>query len=96
MTSKLARWTLLLQEFEFDILHRPVIQHAVVDYLSRLESGEEGTKVKHDFLDAQLCRADTIAAIEIDADTMDAWNTEMTIFLNIRLPPDNISLDGRK
>ena len=37
LTGKLARWTLLLQEFEFDILHRPRVQHAVADYLSRLE-----------------------------------------------------------
>ena len=29
LTSKLARWTLLLQEFEFDIVHRPGVQHAV-------------------------------------------------------------------
>ena len=54
LTGKLARWTLLLQEFEFDILHRPSVQHVVADYLSRLESREEGTSVKDDFPDPQL------------------------------------------
>ena len=44
LTGKIARWTLLLQEFEFDIYHRPGLQHAVADYLSQLESGEEGTE----------------------------------------------------
>ena len=59
LTGKLARWTLVLQDFEFDILHRPV-QHAIADYLSRLESGEEGTGVKDDFPDAQLFRVETM------------------------------------
>ena len=27
LTSKLAQWTLLLQEFEFNILHQPGVQH---------------------------------------------------------------------
>ena len=48
LTGKLARWTLLLQEFEFDILHRPGVQHAIADYLSRLDSGEEGTGKRND------------------------------------------------
>ena len=40
LIGKLAQWTLLLQEFKFDIIHRPGVQHAVADYLSRLESGK--------------------------------------------------------
>ena len=60
LTGKLARWTLLLQEFEFDILHRLGVQHAIADYLSRLDSGEEGTGVKDDFPDAQLFQVETV------------------------------------
>ena len=41
LTGKLARWMLLLQEFEFDIQHRPGTQHAVADYLSRIENGAD-------------------------------------------------------
>ena len=59
LTGKLACWTLLLQEFEFDIIRRPGVQHAVTNYLSRLESGEEGTRVKDDFPDGQLFRVET-------------------------------------
>ena len=41
----------MLQEFEFDIVHRPGAQHAVADYLSRMETGEEPSGVKDDFPD---------------------------------------------
>ena len=40
LTGRLTRWMLLLQEFDFQFPHRPGVQHAVTDYLSRLESGE--------------------------------------------------------
>ena len=52
LTGKLARWSLLLQELEFDIYHRPGVQHAVIDYLSRLESRESGDGVQDKFMDA--------------------------------------------
>ena len=52
--GKLARWTLLLQEFEFDIYHPLGVQHTIVDYLSLLKSGEVGECLKDDFLDGQL------------------------------------------
>ena len=69
LIKKLARWTLLLQEFEFDILlHRPGVQHAVANYLSRLEWGESGTGVTNEFPDGQLFRVDIVAATEMDED----------------------------
>ena len=40
LTGRLAHWMLRLQEFDFQIHHRPGVQHAIADYLSRLESGE--------------------------------------------------------
>ena len=67
LTGKLAHWMLLLQEFEFDILHWPRVQHVVANYLSRLESGEEGTGVKDDFPDDQLFR------VEMNEEKDDAW-----------------------
>ena len=41
LTGKLARWMMLLQEFDVDIQHRPCTQHAVADYLSRIENGAD-------------------------------------------------------
>ena len=96
LTGKLARWTLLLQEFEFDILHRPGVQHAIADYLSRLESGEEGIGVPDDFLDGQLFRVEAVRVQEINEESKDAWISEMTIFLTTGLPPEHLSADERK
>ena len=51
LIGKLARWTLLLQEFELIfIIESPRVRHAMVDHLSRLESG----RVKDDVQDGQL------------------------------------------
>ena len=96
LTGKLARWKLMLKEFEFDILHRPWVQHAIADYLSRLESGEEGTGVKDDFPDAQLFQVDIVESMEIDEEKVDSWITEITIFLSTGLPPEGMPMDEQK
>ena len=64
LTGKIARWTLLLQEFEFDIFYRPWVQHAVADYLRRLKSGEAGNDVQDEFPDAELFRITTEPATD--------------------------------
>mgnify|MGYP007132928434 CR=1 FL=1 len=51
LTGKLARWMLLLQEFEFKIQYRPGTPHAVADYPSHIENGEEATGCDDYFLD---------------------------------------------
>ena len=96
LTGKLARWTLLLQEFEFDILHRPGVQHDVADYLNRLESGEEGMGVKDDFPDAQLFRVEAIKVQEMNEESEDEWISKMIIFLSTGIPPEHMSADERK
>ena len=96
LTGKLARWTLLLQEFEFDIIHRPGAQHAIADYLSRLESGEEAVGVKDDFPDTQLFRVETVKAQEMNEEKEDEWISEMTIFLSTGIPAEHMSTDERK
>ena len=55
--GRLARWMLLLQEFDFLIKHTPKKEHAVANSLSRLETGE----VPSDFID-QLPDANLFAA----------------------------------
>ena len=72
------------------------MQHVVADYLSRLESGEEGTGVKDDFPDGQLFRVDTVRVQEINEEIEDAWITEMTIFLTTGLPPEHLLANKRK
>ncbi|MCO5550268.1 hypothetical protein L7F22_003749 [Adiantum nelumboides] len=54
LTGRLARWVLLLQEFEFEVIHRPGAQHAVVNYLSRLDSGGPPIGIADEFLDTLL------------------------------------------
>ena len=82
---------LLLQEFDFQIQHRPGVQHAVADYLSRLESGEPAESTYDDLPDAGLFSLTTMPD-----DNEDEWITEMTHFLSTGLPPDHLTLDARK
>ena len=91
LTGRLARWLLLLQEFDFQIQHRPGIQHVVADYLNRLESGEPAETAYDDLPDASLFNLTTMTD-----DKEDEWITEMTHFLSTGLPPDHMPLDARK
>ena len=84
---------LLLQEFDFDIQHRPRVQHVVADYLSRLESGEPAKTEYDDLLDNSLFTVDTTT---LPVDHKDAWITDMTHFLSTGLPPEHLTLDGKK
>jgi hypothetical protein len=77
LTGKLARWTLLLQEYEFDIVHQPGAQHVVADYLSRLESGEAPAGVADDFPDAGIM---TVTPEARPTDDPDKWLTDMIYF----------------
>ena len=51
LTGKLARWMLLLPEFDFDIQHSPGMQHAIMDYLSKIENGIDAVDGDDDFPD---------------------------------------------
>ena len=93
LTGKLARWTLLLQEFEFDIVHRPGAQHAVADYLSRLESGEAPTGVKDDFPDGGVLK---ITAEPGEEEDPDKWIVDMEFFLSNGIPPEEMGREERK
>ena len=93
LTGRLARWMLLLQEFDFDIHHRPGVQHAVADYLSRLETGDPPTQDYGDFPNAALF---TINDTDIEPQPNDTWITEMSHFLTTGLPPEHLPLDAKK
>ena len=96
MTGKLARWTLLLQEFEFEIIHQPGVQHAVADCLSRLELGESGIGVKDDFRDGQLFLIDATNSVELDKEPEDEWINDILCFLTIGLPLEAMAQNEKK
>ena len=84
LIGRLARWMLLLQEFDFQIQHRPGVQHVVDDYLSHLESGEPVESTYDDLPNVGLFSATTVPD-----ENKDEWITEMTHFLSTGLPPDH-------
>jgi len=51
LTSKLTRWALILQEYEFKVIHRPGITHQNADTMSQrpLTTSEDFSKTKQDF-----------------------------------------------
>ena len=59
LTRKLARWMLLLQEFEFKIQHRPGTQHAVADYPSWIDNGDDAVAGHDDFRDVEILHITT-------------------------------------
>ena len=87
--GRLARWMLILQEFNFEVIHRPGAQHAIADYLSRLYSGEQPTGVDDKFSDAALFAVtnEEMATSPIEQQEWTAalpcsWYEEMFHFLN--------------
>jgi len=51
LTSKLVRWALILQEYEFKVIHRPGITHQNVDTMSwrPLITFEDFLETRQDF-----------------------------------------------
>ncbi len=51
LTGKLARWVLILQEYEFKVIHRPGITHQNADTMSRrpLITSEDFSEARQDF-----------------------------------------------
>ncbi len=50
LTGKLARWALILQEYEFKVIHRPGITHQNTDTMSRrpLTTSEDLSEARQD------------------------------------------------
>jgi hypothetical protein len=51
LTSKLTRWALIFQKYEFKVIHRPSITHQNADTMSRrpLTTSEDFSEAKQDF-----------------------------------------------
>ena len=54
LVGKMARWMLILQEFDFVIQHTPRNENAIADFLSRLEESLPKQQVLDDLPDANL------------------------------------------
>ena len=58
-TGRIARWILLLQEFHYSIRHRLGREHAIADYLSRLDTREASEGIQDELPDAALFQVQT-------------------------------------
>ena len=54
LVGKMARWMLILQEFDFAIQHTHGQANVVADFLSRLANNERSKEVFHGLTDASL------------------------------------------
>jgi len=52
--SKICRWLLLFQEYDFEVLVKPGRLNNGLDHLSRIESGKDPTSLEEGLPDAQL------------------------------------------
>ena len=93
LMGRLASWILLLQEFEFQIHHRPGVQHVVADYLSGLDSREPTNTTYDDLPDINLFGLATTTAQD---DNEDEGISDMAHFLSTDLLPDHVPVDARK
>ena len=87
---------LLLQEFDFDIQHRPGTQHAIVDYLRSIENGADAVDGDDDFPDGAILHIEAENPEQTPAPHEGKWLTEMSTFLSTRVPPPWMQMDEKK
>ena len=61
--GRIFRWLLIFQEFEFKVVVRPGKLNVGPDHLSRIDTGEEPTRVEYDLPYAHLFRIEAILAM---------------------------------
>ena len=76
--------------------HWPGTQHAVADYLSRIENGADAMEGDDDFLDGAILHCSTNDLNHHRTLPQDKWLTEMSEFLSTGLPPPRIRIDEKK
>ena len=54
LEGKLARWMILLQDFDFIVIYTLGNKHVAADFLSRLENLDEPPRVSNNFPDTKL------------------------------------------
>lgn len=88
LAGRIARWVILLQEFDYSVIHTPGRSHMVADYLSRLENGEQPQEDLGELPDAQL--------FQVQTKIIDNWYDEMLGFLTEGMFPEAMSKDRKK
>ena len=96
LTGKLARWMLLLQEFDFDIQHQPGTQHVITNYLSRIEDRADTVNSDDDFPDGEILHIEAEDPKQNNAQHEDKRLKEMSTFPSTGLPPPRMRTDGKK
>ncbi|CAM6125044.1 unnamed protein product [Calypogeia fissa] len=85
LTSRIARWVLLLQEFNYKVVVRPGKGHANEDFFSRIVGETDTSDVDDNFPD------EDVFSVRVGAET---WYLEIIKFLTIaRLP---IGMNAKK
>ncbi len=54
ITSWIAKWLLLLQEFDFKVVYKPSQVHFLLNHLSKINHGESTERVDDQLLDVHL------------------------------------------
>jgi hypothetical protein len=60
LSGRLARWILLLEEFDYTMEYKPGHMHKQIDHLSRLSKDLGSLPLEDDFLDASLFAIDVV------------------------------------
>ena len=84
-TGRIARWLLLLLEFDFSVVVRKGKQHFMADHLSRVPSGEKVVGIDDQLLDAYLFCLEQEAQL-FKADLTPHWADDIIHLLENGLP----------
>ena len=87
---------LFLQEFNFDIQLRLGTQHAITDYLNKIENGADAVKGDDNFPDGAILQITTNDPEHNPTPVEDKWLTNMSEFLTTGLPPPRMQKDEKK
>ena len=87
--GRICQWLLLFQEFEFEVIVRPGKLNVGPDLLSRIETGGEPTRVKHDLPDAHLLRVEVVP-FELEEIAQEGMSDKKKKKLAMKAAPYNI------
>ena len=86
--GRIARWILLLQEFHYSVIHKPGREHAIADYLSKLDTGDPPVGIEDELPDAAL--------FQIETNFSDNWYEQMLNYLQDGIFPEGMDKDHRR